>query len=134
MKKTKKGLTLVEVIVSIAVFTVISLALFSSFLGMRRVSLRQEENVRLEMACYDLKYEWDMYGTDGTNGFSGNGTRYLDSDFKVLPVDRIAEATYKITYTVSDGHLVISSVASMIDDKVFIEDLDCGVSAYGGPG
>ena len=55
MKKTQKGVTLIEVIVAIAVFATISLALFSSVIIMKNVIKRQEEYIKIEMVCYDIK-------------------------------------------------------------------------------
>lgn len=133
MKKSQKGLTLVEVIVSIAVLTIISLALFSSFLGMRRVTLRQEEYVRLEMVCYDLKYEWDMYGqTESSRIKDNDGLIMLNSDFKYT--DSSDDCRYKIQYEVTNGTLIIKRVSYLDDSKTFIKDLNCGTSRYGGEG
>lgn len=123
MKKSQKGLTLVEVIVSIAVFTIISLALFSSFLGMKKVTVRQEEYVRLEMACYDLKYEWDMYGEEHFG--DDNKPKYLDSDFKTADIE---DAKYLVKYTIKDGELIIDVISDFDEKKVFIKNLNCGKS------
>lgn len=130
MKKSQKGLTLVEVIVSIAVFTIISLALFSSFLGMKRVTVRQEEYVRLEMVCYDLKYEWEMYGD---KHFSNEkNTKYLDSDFNIIQISDssdLKKAKYLIKYTIENGELIINRISDFDEKKVFIKDLNCGTSS-----
>ena len=53
MKKARKGLTLVEVVVSIAIIAVISVALVTAYAGIVKVSARQEEYVRLDMVCND---------------------------------------------------------------------------------
>ena len=63
MERTKKGVSLVEVIVAIAVFSVISLTLFSAVIGLKSVVDRQEEYVKLEMICYDIS----AYHTKQTN-------------------------------------------------------------------
>ncbi len=134
MKKSQKGLTLVEVIVSIAVFTIISLALFSSFLGMKRVTVRQEEYVRLEMVCYDLKYEWEMYGVKHFN--DEKNTKYLGSDFNIIQISDSSDsgdlknAKYLIKYTINEnGELIINRISDFDEKKVFIKDLNCGTSS-----
>ncbi len=138
MKKTKKGLTLVEVIVAIAVFAVITLALFSTYLGIRKLSFRQEEYVRLEMVCYDINYYWDAYGDEWVkeylksnitdNDFINNWDSKsipLGSDFK--PTN--GSAAYNVSFEYSgDGEnkqLTITSVHSLAG-KVYIENLHCG--------
>lgn len=135
MKSTKKGLTLVEVIVAIAVFAVIALALFSTYIGMRKVSHRQEEYVRLEMVCYDINYYWDAYGQNTTDKEQDWSYKYsgkysedhlisLNSEFK--PISS-GTATYTIKYSInSDGELIIESVKTTVGDKVYIKDLNCG--------
>lgn len=135
MKKTKKGLTLVEVIVAIAVFAVITLALFSTYLGIRKLSFRQEEYVRLEMVCYDINYYWDAYGqntTDKTQDwtykysgkYSDDNLISLNAEFK--PISS-GTATYKIKYSInSDGELILESVKATVGNKVYIENLNCG--------
>ena len=52
----KKGETLVEVLVALAVFTVTCAAVFACLAGIRRVAHRQEESVRFEMICRDIGY------------------------------------------------------------------------------
>lgn len=132
MKKTKKGLTLVEVIVAIAVFAVITLALFSTYLGIRKLSFRQEEYVRLEMVCYDINYYWDAYGdkwaaqyTGKDDANSAKGTISLDSNFKFIS----GNSTYVIEYEKNEkGELIIKTVKSIATNKVYIENLNCGIS------
>ncbi len=144
MKKTRKGLTLVEVIVSIAVFTIISLALFTSFLGMRKVVAKQEEYVRIEMVCYDINYYWDMYGNDWDNQYfdgesNGNGKGYLQYKDGILFPNRV-DGNYEVKWLyykieddkviilgenyVNDAKLLIEYIKS--DDRVFVENVYCG--------
>ncbi|MGM9632564.1 MAG: type II secretion system protein J [Eubacteriales bacterium] len=135
MKKTRKGVTLVEVIVSIAVFTIISLALFSSVLSMRKVVLRQEEYARLEMVCYDINAYWDAYGENWynnyTKGVSSGKFIYLDSDFKVTDaVNQVYTLKYdydgKGTSETSDDELIIIFIKK--GDYTYAENINCGVS------
>lgn len=138
MKKTYKGLTLVEVLVSIAVFTIISLAMFSSLLAMTKVVALQEDYARIEMACYDMNAYWDMYGKDWDD-------YYFDRDLShTSTVDRIGYLTYQsgklvptndpnpeyiVTYDYSgtDNGLRITSVRSGAKEREYLNDpIDCG--------
>ena len=137
MKKTRKGLTLVEVIVSIAVFTIISLALFTSFLGMRKVVAKQEEYVRIEMVCYDINYYWDMYGNDWddtyfnsdipTNG-GGTYTGYLQyKDGKFVPT--ADKSHYVVEYEINGNELIITSIYNNETKRIYVESVNCGPSS-----
>ena len=123
MKKTQKGVTLIEVIVAIAVFATISLALFSSVMIMKNVIKRQEEYVKIEMVCYDIKayceqYEkkWMVKYFEGCNIDTKQNIGYLSSDFKPTTYDN---AKYIIKYT-KDSIVCIST----LDGKVtFVENV-----------
>lgn len=131
MNKTRKGITLVEVIVSIAVFTIISLALFTSFLGMRKVVAKQEEYVRLEMVCYDIKYYWEQYGTenkwdekyfgDGIKSDDGIGTGYLKyENGKFIPTNQ--RTNYHVTYTM-DNKILTISIYNTTNKRMYVENV-----------
>ena len=113
MKKKQHGSTLVEVLVAMTVFLIISGAIFTSVLGIRKVVVRQEEALRVSYLFSDIEvfYENDesswlsSYATymgatppqnaDGTYSFS------LNSDFKYA-----ADGTYTLTF---DGTIVTVS-------------------------
>ena len=123
MKKTQKGVTLVEVIVAIAVFATISLALFSSVMIMKNVIKRQEEYVKIEMVCYDIKAYCEQYDEnwmvkyfEGCNIDTKQNIGYLSSDFKPTTYDN---AKYIIKYT-KESIVYIST----LDGKVtFVENV-----------
>ncbi len=139
MKKTHKGLTLVEVIVSIAVFTIISLVMFSSFLAMRKVVYLQEEYVRIEMACHDINAYWDKHGNDWHKEYFGadavnNGNKYTaylkleDNQF----VGTTESTDYKVTYHYDNNKLIITSIYSISKSREYLNDpIDCDVSKGG---
>ena len=54
MKKTQKGLTLVEVLVAITVLSITMFALLSTIVAMRKVVARQEEYVKIKMVCQSI--------------------------------------------------------------------------------
>lgn len=126
MKKTQKGVTLVEVIVSITVFSIISLALFSSVLAMKSVITRQEEYVKLEMVCYDIKAyyqnnpsDWfDSYFNVQDQGKTDIG--YLTSNFE--PSIDETEASYIIEFKENNEGLTIS-IYSMDRNITYVENV-----------
>ena len=123
MKKTQKGVTLIEVIVAIAVFSTISLALFSSVMIMKNVIKRQEEYVKIEMICYDIKAYHKKYGEtwmseyfEKCNMDEEENLGYLSSDFIPTTYDN---AKYIIKY--SENSIVYIST---LDGKVtFVENI-----------
>ena len=99
--KKDKGITLIETIVSIALFSFISLALVTSVISMKRVLVRQEENVRLEMICYDISEYYSCYSDNWYKKYFGenynNGqVGYLTEDFKITA--NFDEAKYIIEF------------------------------------
>lgn len=128
MKKARKGLTLVEIIVAIAVFSIVSIAFFTSYVSMNKVVARQEEYTRFEMICYDINYYWDMYGKGWDkkyfNGEVSGNTAYFDKDFE--PQSGDDNAVYKITYS-CDTELTIIKIEKIGNDKkVIVENVKCG--------
>lgn len=125
MERTKKGVSLVEVIVAIAVFSVISLTLFSAVIGLKSVVDRQEEYVKLEMICYDIS----AYHTKQTNelpwykSYFGSGITlnnyvgigYLKSDFS--PTLDQNEAAYIIRFSANQ----VISISDVSDTNTFVE-------------
>lgn len=138
MKNTRKGLTLVEIIVAIAVFSIVSVAFFTSYVSMNKVVARQEEYVRFEMICYDINYYWDVYGESWHESYFVGGVAskinntyvaYFDKDFK--PQSSNTNPVYKITfsYTGEDENksLTIDKIEKLgSDKKVIVEGVKCG--------
>ena len=137
MKNTRKGLTLVEIIVAIAVFSIVSVAFFTSYVSMNKVVARQEEYVRFEMICYDINYYWDVYGLNTENPenswenkyFKGNvenNIAYFDKNFN--PQYYKDGAVYQITYDMTGETLTIINIKKIVkgDNKIIIEGVKCG--------
>ena len=115
MKNTRKGLTLVEIIVAIAVFSIVSVAFFTSYVSMNKVVARQEEYVRFEMICYDINYYWDVHGKSWDDiYFNGNvtNTAFFNKDFE--PQSSKTNAVYQITFTYSStNQLIIQKIVKI---------------------
>jgi len=147
MKKTQKGLTLVEVLVSIAVFTIISLVMFSSLLAMTKVVALQEDYARIEMACRDMNAYWDMYGDHDKSAeedtdwykkyFSSEanfGEGYLKYQGGQLVPTNDNNSDFKVIYEYTDDNkLIIKSIYSTSKNRNYLPDngIDCGESKGG---
>lgn len=127
MSALKKGETLVEVLVSVAVFSIVCAGVFSCLLGIRRVNQRQKEYVRFEMICRDIAY----FAPEQLNaGYFGGEAKpeeekwvvHYDSDFKVTE----ESSAYRLEYSYESGSLVVS-VYHAQTGKVIVDSL-----VYGG--
>jgi hypothetical protein len=98
---------------------------------MRKVVDKQEEYVRLEMVCYDIKYYWEQYGTENNwdkkyfgDGIKSSdekeGTAYLKyEDGKFAPD---AKGHYRVTYTM-DGNELTISIYNIANKRVYVKDV-----------
>ena len=122
IKKTKKGITLIEVVVALAIFSIISVTLFSTVIGMKKVVSRQEEYVRLEMTCYDINAYYVKYGKSWYKYYFGNEVEkskgYLTYDFK--PTTDEACACYVIFFSENEIKCIASANNS---ETVFVENI-----------
>lgn len=135
--KKKKGTTLVEVLVAIAVFSIISVAMFSSLLIIRRSVARQEEYLHFEMICSDIAFYGDEYkrGWDVeyfSLPFSQNeGQIYYDRDFNVSATEQVYCLSYSYADTDSDGYSeLIISIQHVESERFIIKNLNYGGGRY----
>ena len=122
IRKKQKGVTLIDTIVAIAVFSIISLALFSSVVAMQKVVTRQEEYVKLEMLCHDISEYSERYPNDWYEIYFGEEAEssqlaYLTNDFK--PTNEEEDARYIIEFS-SD---IIKSIRSKDGENTFVENV-----------
>ena len=113
---------MVEVLVSISVFTIIIFALFTTIIAMRKVVSRQEEYVRIKMACGDMfvhcKNNSSGWKTDYFGKDLDSNTGYLTFDFKPT-ADKPSVKHYIVTFDDTQ----ILTIVSSDDKKVLIENL-----------
>ena len=137
MHRKQKGTTLVEVLVSITVFAIISVAMFSSLLAMRKVVARQEEYLRFDMICRDIDFYYDEYGKDWAKeyfkeyfpeGMIEENTVYYYKNFQPM-TDYADDAIYVLQYSYSNetGELIIT-VKTKSDQRIIIDSLKYGQS------
>lgn len=108
----KKGSTLVEVLVSITVFAIIMMALFTSVFAMRRTLAKQEALVRFDMLGCDLAFvgEAGAQGYLGAENLSYNEstglyTAYFDG--KYAPSAE-GDGVYRAEFSFSEGEVSLS--------------------------
>lgn len=132
MKKTHKGVTLIEVLVSIAVFAIISLALFSSVIAMKNVIHRQEEYAKIEMVCYDMNAYYHLAEKNNSPsswyklyfGYASEENEkkgYLSSEFKPTTQENAA-------YIVIFDENTIISITSIDKQIIYVENVKLGVN------
>lgn len=131
LKKTRKGMTLVEVLVSITIFAIISLALVTSYIGLMNMTNLQDDYVRLEMVAYDINYYWDKFGKEWDDKYFGSDCdtykrgylKYVDG---VIVPTTDPTAPFTVSYEYKDDQLIISIFTS---DRKYVSKLSCGKSA-----
>ncbi|MBR2926858.1 MAG: type II secretion system protein [Clostridia bacterium] len=133
----KKGTTLVEVLVAIAVFSIISVAMFSSLLVMRKTVARQEEYLRFEMICSDIAFFGDEYGRDWDEHYfslenrQDEGNIYYGYNFHPSTTEQVYCLSYSYADTNGDGHAeLIISVRHVESERVIIDQLNYGGGRY----
>lgn len=117
---SQKGITLVEVVVAIAIFSIISFTLLSSVIAMKKVIMRQEEYVKLEMVCYDISAYRNKYGDQWAKYYFGENIKnvgYLTYDFESTSNQN--EAKYKIIF--SNNKII--AILSMDGETIFAENI-----------
>lgn len=135
--KTKKGTTLVEVLVAIAVFSIISTAMFSSLLVLRKTAARQEEYVRFEMVCTDIAFYGDEYKRAWDKEYfslpasQDAGQVYYGHDFQPSETEQIYCLSYSYADTNGDSYEeLIVSIRHVESGRFIIENLNYGGGRY----
>ena len=113
MRRTHKGATLVEVLVSITVFAIISVVMVTCLLLMTRTVTRQEEYVRFEMILSDMKFKIDDYIKSGDNSI------YFTEEFQQTSDPK---AFYTLTYKTVDDYLIVDVVQNQ-SNRVVIKNV-----------
>ena len=113
MRRTHKGATLVEVLVSITVFAIISVVMVTCLLLMTRTVTRQEEYVRFEMILSDMKFKIDDYINSGDIYFTEEFQQTYSTDPK---------AFYTLTYKTEEGYLIVDVVQNQ-SNRVVIKNV-----------
>lgn len=142
--KKVKGATLVEVIVSMAVFLIVFGVLVASFFSLRTMVKKQQEYLHFEAICSDIAIyrdnkdkvlgdRWELL-LEAYFGPHSDKTIYFGSNYDVVETKN--EATYTLTYSVNDvnntpdnfldNQLVISVHKTKDFSYMIVENLNLG--------
>lgn len=137
----KKGETLVEVLISIAVFLIIFAGLITCILGMSNLNRRQLSYVYFENICRNIDFyvdaeakNWDSVYFGVSNPTADEENRaiiYYNDNFAVCQENE--QRRYQLEYYYdSNGDLIIS-VQDIVKDYAVISALNYGAVAGGQP-
>lgn len=128
----KKGTTLVEVVVSIAVFLIVFGGLVTSYFALNKMVLKQKEFVYFEAVCLDIheysnvyKKEWDKYYFN-LDMAESNSVIYYDGNFNITK--NISK--YKLSYQYNEQGELIVNIENMEKGYYIIENLNYGSGRY----
>lgn len=97
----KKGMTLVEVVVALAVLSASLLSILGIYSSVTNVLAKNKEKMYFQNICLEINDFYTKYGKNWGLYYFGdeNTTQYYDGDFFI--VDEEEEAKYKLNYEYS---------------------------------
>lgn len=122
----KKGFTLVEIVVSIALFSVMVGAIFSCYFLARNANIKHKEYLYFENICLEIDYYYDKYGKDWENNFykndHANDIYYYDNNYK--QVEELSK--YELSFKYNEKDEMILSIKNLDKNYYVIENLNYG--------
>lgn len=129
----KKGLTLVEVMVATAIFTMTFAVCITLSLSSVKQEKRQRDYMTFESICYDINYYCNAYKIEWANKYFGDDinapkVHYYDITYKL--VSNRDEANYELVYTYNDSNELIVNVNDIKNNRKIIDNLNYGSKRF----
>ena len=126
----KKGLTLVEVMVATAIFTMTFAVCITLSLSSVKQEKRQRDYMTFESICYDINYYCNAYNKDWASNYfkDDNTTHYYDITYKI--VTNIDEANYELVYSYNESNELIVNVNDIKNNRKIIDNLNYGSKRF----
>ena len=122
--KHKRGFSLVEVVVAIAVFAICIGAIISAYLLSARAYDKSKEYFHFEQICQNLDYFYDNYSDWNERLFgSSNSTIYFNEKYEQVS----SNGKYILKYELVNDELIVN-IQNINDGYYIIKDLNYGVS------
>lgn len=129
----KKGLTLVEVMVATAIFTMTFAVCITLSLSSVKQEKRQRDYMTFESICYDINYYCNAYKSEWANKYFGDDinapkAHYYDITYKIV-LNR-DEANYELVYSYNDSKELIVNVNDIKNNRKIIDNLNYGSKRF----
>lgn len=122
----KKGFTLVEIVVSIALFSVMVGAIFSCYFLARNANIKHKEYLYFENICLEIDYFYDKYGTNWEKNYYGSDSKddiyYYNNNYE--KVDE--KSKYELSFKYNENNEMILSIKNLDKNYFVIENLNYG--------
>lgn len=133
----KKGLTLVEVLVSISVFVISFATCITVYFTVVKQETRQDEYLAFENVCLEIDKYSDTYGSNWNIEYFGNDKdiQYYDEKFTLLTGDiNIDDIKYQLEFDYVENQddvlELIVNIYEVESGRFIIKDLNYGGARY----
>ena len=125
----KKGFTLVEVLVSIFIFSLVLVTILSTYLLSISFEKRQSEYIYFETICLDINKYSDVYKREWNLYYFNNDSneQYYDINFNYVGT---TINKYKLAFFYTANNELIINVTDEDNDRFIIKDLNYGGTRY----
>lgn len=125
----KKGFTLVEVLVSIFIFSLVLVTTLSTYLLSISFEKRQSEYIYFETICLDINKYSDVYKREWNLYYFNNDSnvQYYDINFNYVGT---TINKYKLAFFYTVNNELIINVTDEDNDRFIIKDLNYGGTRY----
>lgn len=133
----KKGLTLVEVLVSISIFVISFATCITVYFTVIKQETRQDEYLAFENVCLEIDKYSDTYGSNWNIEYFGNDRdiQYYDENFTLLTGDiNIDDIKYQLEFDYIENQddvlELIVNIYEVESGRFIIKDLNYGGARY----